>query len=138
MVYKVIFKGSNKIEKEKLSLTFKEVDLDSILRISEEYINKLKKIRDKEIINFQNIETVIRFGPNGSPSNYNYYNVILFSYNENRQGMLIGNLKNKGDVLIGIWPFDKELNKEALEYLNQIFNDLIITPNKFQEICIIN
>ncbi len=138
MVYKVIFKGSNKIEKEKLSLTFKEVELDSGLRISIDYLNKLRQKKDAKIITFQNIEAVIKFGKNSTQPNYNYYNVILFSLKAKKQGILIGNSKKKGDILVGIWPFNKEFDIESIKYLNELFNDLLVNPIKFQEICIIN
>ncbi|MBY8981704.1 MAG: hypothetical protein KGD57_02035 [Candidatus Lokiarchaeota archaeon] len=138
MVYKVIFKGSNKIEKEKLSLTFKELSSDSIIKLPADYLNKLKKINNQKIIHFQNIDAVLRFGIDSSLPNYTFYHVILFSFKERKQGILVGNLKKEGDVLIGIWPFRPDLNQESEKDLINTYEDLVNNPKIFQEICIIN
>ena len=138
MVYKVIFKGSNKIEKEKLSLTFKELSSDSIIKLPADYLNKLKKINNQKIIHIKNIDAVLRFGIDSSLPNYTFYHVILFSFKERKQGILVGNLKKEGDVLIGIWPFRPDLNQESEKDLINTYEDLVNNPKIFQEICIIN
>ncbi len=138
MVYKVIFKGSNKIEKEKLSLTFKEISFNSTLKIPNNYLKELKKKKNQQIITFQNIDAVLKFGSDSSIPNFNYYHVVLFLHKKRRYGFLIGNLIQKGDIIIGVWPFNRELTQDSLKNLINTYEDLIDNPQNYQEICIIN
>ena len=67
---------------------------------------------------------------------FNYYYILLLFYKKgNKRGLLIGNEKKKGDILIGTWPFDDEIsNKE----ISEIFDGLIKNIDDYKEICLIN
>jgi len=138
IIYKVIFKGSKNIEKEKLSLTFKEISLDTPLTIPNEFTKKFKKLNRQNIINFKNIDAVLRFGKDNSPLNYNYYYILLFSHKGKKQGFLIGNLINLGDNLIGIWPFNTDFDQLSIDNLIDIYEDLITNPKNYEQICVIS
>lgn len=140
IVYKVIFNGTEE-EKEGLALAFKEFYSTESLSINQKYISALKNLSQssQHIINFQNIREVIKIGENAIDIMINYYIVLLFIYkiDNSKMGFLIGNVKKKGDVLLGIWPFTKELKSLTTEKVERILNNLVSKPQNFSKICLI-
>ncbi len=141
IVYKVIFKGNIEDEIKDLTLTFKEISFNEPINVSPKYFSMLKKLSkvSQNIINFQNIKEVIRIGENTPGFLINYYIVILYitKLNENKKGFLIGNVKNKGDIILGIWPFTQRSEILSSEEIDSIFNDLIAKPQNYSKICLI-
>jgi len=145
VVFKVVLKGNQQEENlssESFTLTFKSMISSNIIKISSHYISRLKSMSEdnQKIVNFQNIEEVLTIGDLSKDYNINYYLVILFSMvsESKRNGFLIANIKKVGDVLVGIWPFNEEIEKINEDYVNQIFNDLINNREKFTNLVIIN
>jgi len=141
IVYKVIFKGNVENEIKDLTLTFKEISYNEPINVSPKYISMLKKLSQtsQNIINFQNIKEVIRIGENTTGFIINYYIVLLYitKLNGNKKGFLIGNVKNRGDILLGIWPFTQKSDILTSEEIDSIFNDLIAKPQNYRKICLI-
>ncbi|MFW9950157.1 MAG: hypothetical protein ACFFKA_08535 [Candidatus Thorarchaeota archaeon] len=139
--YKVIFKPLKEYEDNAFSLTFRNVNEQNPIIIPSYYIITLKELskENKNIINFQNIQEVIKIGENGFNYNFNYYIVLLFTYTENnkKQGFLMGNVKKLGDLLIGVWPFNLEQISYNSDLIIEILNSLI-NKNEFDKICIIS
>jgi hypothetical protein len=141
IVYKVIFKGNEESEIKDLTLTFKEISFNEPINVSPKYISMLKKLSQvsQNIINFQNIKEVIRIGENTPGFLINYYIVLLYitKLSGNKKGFLIGNVKKKGDILLGIWPFTQNSEILTSEEIDGIFNDLIAKPQNYSKICLI-
>ena len=141
IVYKVIFKGNVENEIKDLTLTFKEISYNEPINVSPKYISMLKKLSQtsQNIINFQNIKEVIRIGENTTGFIINYYIVLLYitKLNGNKKGFLIGNVKKRGDILLGIWPFTQKSDILTSEEIDSIFNDLIVKPQNYRKICLI-
>lgn len=137
--YKAIFNGSE--EEEDLTLTFKEFYPAKPFNIDEKYIITLEKLSQTtpHIISFRNIREVIKIGVNSNDFVVNYYNMILFisKIDNSKMGFLIGNVKKKGDILLGIWPFTQELNTLNEDDIEKILNNLISKPLNFSKICLI-
>lgn len=140
-VYKVIFKGNIENDIKGLTLTFKEISYNEPINVTPKYISMLKKLSQasQNIINFQNIKEVIRIGENTPGFLINYYIVLLYitKLNGNKKGFLIGNVKNKGDIILGIWPFTQKSDILTSEEIDSIFNDLIAKPQNYRKICLI-
>lgn len=141
IVYKVIFKGNIENNIKGLTLTFKEISYNEPINVTPKYISMLKKLSQasQNIINFQNIKEVIRIGENTPGFLINYYIVLLYitKLNGNKKGFLIGNVKNKGDIILGIWPFTQKSDILTSEEIDCIFNDLIAKPQNYRKICLI-
>lgn len=138
--YKVIFKALKEDEDFTFSLTFRNLVASKPISLPSHYFPTLKELskEDKSIINFQNIQEVIKIGDDNFNFVFAYYIVLLFTYidNKKKQGFLVGNAKNYGDILIGIWPFNQEDFKYESGIVYKIFNNLINKHN-FEKICII-
>jgi hypothetical protein len=138
--YKVIFKASNENENNSFSLTFRNLITSKPIYIPSRYFSALKELskENKDIINFQNIQEVIKIGEDGFNYIFNYYIVLLFTYIHDRkkQGFLIGNAKNLGDILIGIWPFNQKQLNFTSSNIVELFDDLI-KKSDFEKISII-
>ena len=141
IVYKVIFKGNLENKIKDLTLTFKEISYNEPINVSPKYISMLKKLSQvsQNIINFQNIKEVIRIGENTPGFIINYYIVLLYitKLNGKKKGFLIGNVKKRGDILLGIWPFTQKSDILTSEEIDSIFNDLIAKPQTYSKICLI-
>ena len=141
MIYKVIFKGNEETEGNELALTFESGDFDKPLKIPTEFFFKLRKLGEthSSIIDFKNIEEVIEIGQVNSGSSYNYYLVILFTNKTSqiKEGYLIGNLKKLGDILIGVYPFNKNISDLSPELFSEKINNLLTNPNGYSNICLI-
>ncbi|MFX1418624.1 MAG: hypothetical protein ACFE9N_06865, partial [Promethearchaeota archaeon] len=112
------------------------------LSIPAKFIIELKKKseKNKQVLNFQNIEEVLIIGNPTFKYSYNYYIVILFTIKSDgkKVGYLIGNVKNLGDIIIGIWPFNISPRDITKEKVLETCNDIIENPNKYSSICLIS
>jgi hypothetical protein len=135
-IFKVIFKGTKETDQDKLNLIFKNITSEKI-PFPANIVLELKEISkdNKNVISFQNISEVLEVGKELTTI-FNYYYILLLFYKKgNKRGLLIGNEKKKGDILIGTWPFDDEIsNKE----ISEIFDGLIKNIDDYKEICLIN
>lgn len=143
MNYKVIFKGAQEQDGEKISLTFKALEFENPLNIPSHLILEMKRASDRSdhILSFQNIQEVIKAGTKGSKGwSYNYYFVILYTdkSTQEKNAFFIGNVKRLGDILIGIWPFNKSTEKITSEQLLETLNNLIKNPHNYRDICLIS
>lgn len=141
IVYKVIFKGNIENEIKDLTITFKEISYNEPINVAPKFIYMIKKLSQasQNIINFQNIKEVIRIGENTPGFLINYYIVLLYitKLNGYKKGFLIGNVKKRGDILLGIWPFTQKSDILTSEEIDSIFNDLIAKPQNYSKICLI-
>jgi len=141
VIYKVIFRTPQQFEPKNLTLSFKNLEFEKPISIPGKFIFELKKISEKNnhIINFQNIEEVLTIGNPTVDYQYNYYLVILyiFKLDAKKIGYLIGNVKNLGDIIIGIWPFNIHIKDITEDYVIKTCNEIIENPNKFSSICLI-
>ena len=140
--YKVLFKGLFDSEETVLNLTFEVLYSIDPVKIDPASINKIKEIAVKRenIFFFQNIKEVLQLGKDFQLSNCPYYYILLYTLKSNgtRKGVLIGNVKSIGDVIIGIWPIEFNLKKGF--DLNQLLSELnyiTTTPNDFINITLI-
>ena len=71
---------------------------------------------------------------------YNYYLVLLFStkLDEKKTGYLIGNIKKLGDIIIGVWPFNTQINDITGQKILETYNDIIKNPGNYSSICLIS
>ncbi len=141
VIYKVIFRAHQQFETKNLTLSFKNIEFEKPLSIPLKFILELKKISEKNnhIINFQNIEEVLTIGNPTVDYPYNYYLVILYTSKSDTKkiGYLIGNVKNLGDIIIGVWPFNFHIKEITEDYVIKTCNDIIENPEKFSSICLI-
>lgn len=145
VIFKVLLKGTEQDETksvDSMSLSFKSVLTEDIVKIPSHYISSLKSMSENfdNIINFQNLEEVITIGELTREYSINYYIVILYSMKseQKRTGFLIANIKKIGDVLIGIWPFTEQIDYIDEDYINKKFNDFINNHGDYKNVVIIN
>ena len=138
--YKVIFEGIKEDSSDSYSLTFKDIFDDNQIQISSQFFTTLRVSSQKEsnVVHFQNIKEVIKIGNPSIKIEINYYIAILYTNlnDGKKEGFLVGNVKNMGDMLIGEWPYNDEnvSNPEDL-YLQKL--DLLTNSSKFDNICVI-
>ena len=141
MVYKVIFKGKNEQNDELLSLTFRHINSENFIKIPSYFLNSLKTLssQNENIINFQNIDEVIKSDDVRLKSSINYYIVLLINPKSSniKQGFLIGNLKKLGDVVIGLWPYNSEDLTKSSEDVYFLLNDIIENTDNYEKISVI-
>ncbi|MFX1308463.1 MAG: hypothetical protein ACFE8C_02095 [Promethearchaeota archaeon] len=141
VIYKVIFRAQQQFENKNLTLSFKNLEFEKPLTIPAKFILDLKKISEENthIINFQNIEEILIIGNPTVNYPYNYYLIVLYTVKSDAKkvGYLIGNVKNIGDIIIGIWPFNVHLKDITKDKILHTFNELIENPDKFSSICLI-
>ena len=139
--YKVIFEGIKEDSSDSYSLTFKDIFSVNQIQISSQFFSTLRDLSQKEsnIVLFQNVKEVILIGDPSFKIEINYYIAILYtSLNDGKkEGFLVGNIKNMGDMLIGEWPYNEE-NESNLKdlYLQKL--DLLTDSSKYKNICVIN
>lgn len=145
VIFKVVLKGNEQEERSPTDLfilTFKSIESSKIIKIPSHYISTLKSMSEdnKNIVSFQNIEEVIIIGDLSKEYTINYYLVLLFTKESEskRKGLLIANIKKLGDVLVGIWPFNEDINYLNEDYVNQKFKDLIENKENYKDLVIIN
>ena len=142
IIYKVIFKAIHQFENKNLTLNIKNLIFEKPITLPHRLIPKLKDLSEKSdtIIIFQNIEEVIIVGNVKPQYEYKYYLVILFTQisNEEKRGYLIGNVKNIGDIIIGIWPFNQQETDLTPETILENSNNLLKNPEQYDKICVIS
>lgn len=142
IIYKVIFRAQGQFENKNLTLSFKNLNFKKPLSISELSLLELKNLNEKNqhIIKFQNIEEILIIGKPTVDYIYNYYLVLLFSTESDKRkmGYLIGNVKNLGDIIIGIWPFNTNNNNITEKKILETYNDVIKNPANYSSICLIS
>ena len=138
IIYKVVCIGGLKNKDKKMSLTFKKINFDDPLKIPLNFFTDLKKLSEsnKNILIFKNIEEVLKLGEKKLSNIINYY-ILLFQVKNNKEGLLIGNTKKEGDIVIGIWPFNKK-DEYSKNQILSVFNNLIEKHTEYDEICLIN
>ena len=53
-----------------------------------------------------------------------------------KEGFLVGNIKNMGDMLIGEWPYNEKIESDSKAiYLQKL--ELFTNSSKFDNICVI-
>ena len=138
--YKVIFEGTKEDSSDSYSLTFKDIFNTNQIQISSQFFSTLRVVSQKEsnVLHFQNIKEVIKIGNSSIKIEINYYIALLYTNlnDGKKEGFLVGNVKNMGDMLIGEWPYNEEnvSNSEDL-YLRKL--DLLTNSSKFSNICVI-
>lgn len=139
IIYKIVCIGGPKNKEKKMNLTFKRVEFDEPLKIPSNFFADLKKLSDlnQNILIFKNIEEILKLGEKVSLNVINYYNLLLFQLKNKKEGFLIGNTKSDGDILIGIWPFNKK-HESSKDEIFAIFDDLLNKHTEFDKICLIN
>ena len=140
-IYKVIFKAHEQFEHKNLNLSFKSIEFKKPISIPAKFTLELKNLSEKSqhIITFQNIEEVITIGNPTVVRTYNYYLVILYTFksNEKKMGYLIGNVKNSGDIIMGVWPFNRDSKNLTEEMILESYNDIMQNPDNYSTICLI-
>lgn len=141
IIYKVIFGAHEQFEHKNLTLSFKSLDFKKPISIPARFTLELKKLSEtnQNIISFQNIEEVLIIGTPTIQHNYNYYLVILYTHKSNREkiGYLIGNVKNFGDIIVGVWPFNRDLKNLSEDVVLESYNDIMQNPGDYNTICLI-
>ena len=141
IIYKVIFRAHEKFEHKNLTLSFRSLEFKKPISIPAKFTLELKKLSEtnQHIISFLNIEEVLIIGNPTIDLTYNYYLVILYTYKSNNKkiGYLIGNVKNLGDIIIGIWPFNRDLKDLSEEIVLESYNDMMQNPGNYNTICLI-
>ena len=138
--YKVIFEGIKEDSSDSYSLTFKDIFSDNQIQISSQFFTTMRVSSQKEsnVFHFQNIKEVIKIGNPSIKIEINYYIAILYTNlnDGKKEGFLVGNIKNMGDMLIGEWPYNEESASNLKElYLQKL--DLLTNSSKFNNICVI-
>jgi len=141
IIYKVIFRAHEKFEHKNLTLSFRSLEFKKPISIPAKFTLELKKLSEtnQHIISFQNIEEVLIIGNPTIDLTYNYYLVILYTYKSNNKkiGYLIGNVKNLGDIIIGVWPFNRDLKDLSEGIILESYNDMMQNPGNYNTICLI-
>lgn len=142
MIYKVIFKAIEQFENKNLTLSFKNVSFSNPITIPTRFIDELKRLSEhhNNIVYFQNIEEVITVGEITQSYNYNYFLAILYILKKNgkKRGYLIGNVRNLGDIIIGIWPFDQDDDQLTPERIRENYSNIINKPENYSNVCLIS
>ncbi|MFX1317193.1 MAG: hypothetical protein ACFE9T_15130 [Promethearchaeota archaeon] len=141
-IYKVIFKGFQEYKSKSLVLSFRDINSDKPINVPTQFILKLKKLSEnsQNIIYFQNIKEVIIIGERNPTFSYNYYFILLYTIKMDglKVGYLIGNVKRLGDIVVGIWPLNIEINELSSEKILENYHNLINNPHKYTNICLID
>jgi len=143
ITYKVIFRDIEENETTEESLTFKNVISGNYIFIPSNFLISMKDLSEKseDVIYFQNISEVIIQSWGHNPPSFNYYIVLLLlSKREGKkEGYLIGNIKKlKGDVLLGIWPFNRDIENINSKSIQNDFNNLLANYQEYGKITIIH
>ena len=138
IIYKVVCIGGPKKIERKMNLTFKRVDFSVPVKIPSNFFIDLKKLSElnQNILVFKNIEEVLKLGEKLLSNVVNYY-ILLFQIKNKKEGFLIGNSKKEGDIVIGIWPFNKK-KEYSKNQISILFDDMLEKHSEFDKICVIN
>jgi len=141
VIFKVIFRALEQFENKNLTLSFRNLEFEKPISVPAKF-SEFKKVNEKisNLINFQNIEEVLIIGKPLVDYSHNYYLVLLCTFKEDGKkiGYLISNVKNLGDIIIGVWPFNLQLKNLTRLKILESFNDFLENPDKFSSICLIS
>ena len=139
--YKVIFEGTKEDSSDTYSLTFSDIFNDNQIQISSQFLSTLRDLSQIEpnIVLFQNVKEVILIGDPSFKIEINYYIVILSTklIDGKKEGFLVGNVKNMGNVLLGEWPYNEENVSQSKDFYLQKM-EFLTDSSKYKNICIIN
>ena len=142
IIYKVLFRALEQYENRNLSLSFKNIIIKKPIIVPAEFPLELKKLSEDndDILSFQNIEEVIIIGKPKKDYPCKYYLVILCTLKSSGEkiGYLIGNVKKLGNVIFGIWPFNRKSTDLLEEKILEDFYDIMKNSHKYSNICIIS
>jgi hypothetical protein len=142
VIFKVVFKAFEQYESKNLTLSFKNIILDKPILVSSESIHNLEILSEtnQNIIFFRNIEEVITIGDLDSNYVFNYYLVILYTIKSNgkKVGYLIGNIKQLGDIVIGVWPFTTKGNNLSRDSILGSLEEIIKNISNYSKVCIVS
>jgi len=142
IIYKVIFKAIEELENKNLTLSFKNINFNNPITVPTRFIDALKRLSDQHntIVSFQNIEEVITVGEVTSSYKYNYFLALLYILKTSgeKRGYLIGNVRNLGDIIIGIWPFDQQDSQLTPETILENYSNIIKNPDNYSNVCLIS
>ena len=142
IIFKVIFKARERSAEKNLTLSFKDLNTENPIVVPANSIQRLISLSEAEndIIYFTNIEEVIIVGNAHHNYTYNYYLILLFTLNSNREprGFLIGNVRNLGDLIIGVWPFNLHSSQSTSMIIVEKYYDIINNPTNYSKICLIS
>ena len=143
VTYKVIFREKEIINASEQSLTFANILSENYLFLPSNFISSIKTLSEQNnnVIYFQNISEIIVQGWENDPLLFNFYLVILLIPKKegNKEGFLIANIKKlKGDILIGVWPINRELDDFNSKSIEKYFNKIITNYEDFSKIALIH
>ena len=143
ITYKVIFRDMEENDSPEESLTFKNVISGNYIFIPSNFITSMRELSEKseDVVYFQNISEVIIQSWDYNPPSFNYYIVLLLlsKKDKKKEGYLIGNIKKlKGDILMGIWPFNRDVENINSKLIQNDFNSLLTNYEEYSKITIIH
>ena len=143
ITYKVIFRDIEENESPEESLTFKNVISGNYIFIPSNFFTSMRELSEKseDVIYFQNISEVVIQSWDHNPPSFNYFIVLLLlsKKDEKKKGYLIGNIKKlKGDILMGIWPFNRNVEYINSKSIQNDFNNLLTNYQEYRKITIIH
>jgi hypothetical protein len=146
-IFKVYFKGSSNITPENLNLTFfwiQNQELIIPISIFSDFLVKYNVlVKNKKATSVNNIKQVLPLGK-ATNEKITQFMILLYSIKsiDNdliRAGLLIGNHKEKGFMVLGVWPFNsiKSASFVVDNYLN-LFQVILSDASKFQDLLLIS
>lgn len=143
-IFKVFFNGSTSQPTEDINITFVGLDSEDVFipQFSEFLIKYNDMARKKEVFSFNNIKEVIALG-NVDKAKYFQFYALFYTFkmdenNKQRAGILIGNHKEKGFLIVGFWPLNS-IKVQAIKTENfvNLLNMIIKNTNQFEDLLLI-
>ncbi len=137
--YKVILKGLRNFHKNNLSLTFRQLSINSEFQnLFTQNILNSSTYQSKTRF-FQNIKSVQFLGNYEKYIEFVGYKILLFITNEKERGaFLFGVLKNKREQLIGCWSLNAAPSSCSSDYMELHFSNLSNEQDVYEKIIIIS
>jgi len=144
--FKVFFNDSNSKSAEGLSLTFIGLDNDNLILpdFPDFLISFNELVKKKKCQSVSNIKEILTYGK-ADKSKYGQFFILLYSYltPDNitlKAGLLIGNQKEKGFSLVGLWPFNSPQNNNSvsIENFQNLLKMIIGEKLNLQDVVLIN
>jgi len=143
--FKIFFNDSAAKSADGLSLTFIGLDNEKlVLPDFPEFLisfNDLVKKKKSQLIS--NIKEIITYGK-ADKSKYSQFLILLYSFNtpDNKTlkaGLLIGNQKEIGFTLVGLWPFNSPQNNDSvsIENFHNLLKMIIEQKSNLQDVVLI-
>jgi hypothetical protein len=142
--FKVFFTGSSNTQMEGLTLTFYGLENDTLnLPQFPGFLSKYKELaKKKQFYAIDNIKEVIALGK-ADKSKILQFVVLLYSIKDSndkfqRAGLLIGNHKEKGYTIIGLWPFNSVKSASiSIENFKTLLQMILTQHEKFEDLLLI-